>query len=255
MNLQSLFYQVLKFSLIITESPHGLDHEQHYTTAFDLAKIAAHSLENEIFFEIASTQNRVIYPKTENGSDLAEGARYLRNHNKMLRLYKDAIGGKTGFTKRSGRCLVSAAERGGTRLVAVTLNASDDWNDHREMLDFGFANYHGVELCKEGEFTFDINVVNGINADIVKCENISAETASVPMHITRDDITVRVEIPRFVYAPVKKGDIIGRVLFLHGENENNALIGYSIITASEEVEGIPLKKSFIDRIREFFEKN
>jgi D-alanyl-D-alanine carboxypeptidase/D-alanyl-D-alanine carboxypeptidase (penicillin-binding protein 5/6) len=233
-------------------NPHGLDHEQHYTSAYDLAKIAAHALENEIFYEIAKEQKRVIYPKNADGTDYHEGARYLRNHNKMLRLYKDAIGGKTGFTKRSGRCLVSAAERGGTRLVAVTLNASDDWNDHTEMLDYGFANYRSIDLCAEGEYKFDISVVNGASASILKCGNMSAETASVPVSITREDIIAKIELPAFVYAPVKKGDIIGRVMFLHGEN--NSLVGYSIIIASEEIEGVPVKKSLIDNIKNFFEK-
>ena len=230
-------------------NPHGLDHEQHYTSAFDLAKITAFALENEIFFEIAKEQTRVIYPKNEDGSDFREGARFLRNHNKMLRIYKDAIGGKTGFTRRSGRCLASAAERGGTRLVAVTLNASNDWNDHAEMLDYGFANYHAVELCKEGEHIFEISVINGVS-DILKAANISAESMSVPIHITRGDITVKVELPRFVYAPVSQGDIIGRVIFLHGEN----LAGHSMITASETVAAAPVRKSIIDRIREFFEE-
>lgn len=234
-------------------NPHGLDHEQHYTSAYDLARIAAYSLENEIFFEIASEKTKVIYPKNEDGTDYHEGARYLRNHNKMLRLYKDAIGGKTGFTKRSGRCLVSAAERNGTRLVAVTLNASNDWNDHTEMLDFGFANYHSIELCKENEYQFDISVVNGVSANILKCENISSESASLPANISRDDITAKVELPGFVYAPVKKGDIIGRVIFLHGEN--NSLVGYSIITANEDIERVPVKKSFTEKIKEFFEKD
>ena len=233
-------------------NPHGLDHEQHYTTAFDLAQIAAYSLKNEIFYEIAAEKNRVIYPKNADGTDFHEGARYLRNHNKMLRIYKDAIGGKTGFTKRSGRCLVSGAERDGTRLVAVTLNATNDWNDHAEMLDYGFVNYHSIELCKEGEYKYEISVVNGADADIVRAENISAETASLPKDITLEDITIRVELPRFVYAPVQSGDIIGRVMFLHGEDNN--LAGYSIIVASEDIKGAPVKKSFIDRIREFLGK-
>ena len=229
-------------------NPHGLDHEQHYTSAFDLARIAAHALENEIFFEIAGTYTRVIYPKNEDGSDFAGGSRYLRNHNKMLRTYEDAIGGKTGYTRRSGRCLVSGAERGGARLVAVTLSASNDWNDHAEMLDYGFANYHGVRLCLEGEYTFEVTVVNGAGADMLNAANMSAETASLPVHITREDITVRAELPRFVYAPVSAGDIVGRVIFLHGEK----FVGHSMVTASEDVAAAPAGRSVIDRIRAFF---
>jgi len=227
-------------------NPHGLDNEMHYTTAYDLAKITAHALENEIFVEIASAKNKIIYPKNADGTNNESGARYLRNHNKMLRLYKDAIGVKTGFTKRSGRCLVSAAERNGTKLVAVTLNASDDWNDHIEMLDYGFANYRNVELCKEHEYKFNVNIVNGykINQDgkkenltDIKCENIHAESASLPNSINRENIESKIELPQFIYAPVKKGDMIGRIVFMYKDR----IVGYSVIAACEDV-GVRNKK-------------
>jgi len=224
-------------------NPHGLDAELHYTTAYDLAKISAYALENEIFLAIAGDQNHVIYPKNPDGTDNKSGARFLKNHNKMLRLYKDSIGVKTGFTKRSGRCLVSAAERDGTRLVAVTLNASDDWNDHIEMLNYGFDNYRMVELCKEGEYKFEVNIVNGckINSagkkekkesvNIITCENIQTATASLPKEIKREDIKYTIELPRFVYAPIKKGDIVGKMVFMRGDR----IVGYSAITASEDI--------------------
>ena len=244
-------------------NPHGLDNDMHYTSAYDLAKIAAYSLENETFYKIASEQTRIIYPKNEDGTDSKAGARYLRNHNKMLRLYKDAIGVKTGFTKRSGRCLVSAAERNGTRLVAVTLSASNDWNDHIEMLNYGFANYHSVDLCKEKEYTFNVNIVNGFKVvngvkeyvSIIKCENTSAESASLPISINQRDIKYTAELPQFIYAPVKKGDIVGRMVFKH----KDYIIGYSVIVSCEDVEIGPIKKpnlifSLIDKIREFFTK-
>ena len=231
-------------------NPHGLDNEMHYTTAYDLAKIAAYSLENETFVEIASTQNKIIYPKNADGTNNEAGARYLRNHNKMLRLYKDIIGVKTGFTKRSGRCLVSAAERNGTRLVAVTLNASDDWNDHIEMLDYGFDNYRNAELCKESEYNFNVNVVNGYKTNSegkkepvssIKCENISAESASLPKSINLENIEYKTELPQFVYAPIKKGDIIGRMVFMYEER----IAGYSVLAACEDVEVNAPKKSGI----------
>ena len=239
------------------KNPHGLDSELHYTTAYDLAKISAYALENETFYEITKTQSKIIYPKNSDGSDKSEGARFLRNHNKMLRLYKDAVGVKTGFTRRSGRCLVSAAERDGTRLVAVTINAGDDWNDHAKMLDYGFDNYKNIELCKENEYIFEIDAVNGykINQDgkreavnTVKCANIQAAFASLPKSIVREDIEYRIELPRFIYAPVKKGDIVGRVVFTHDAGD----IAYSIITASEDIETSVPKKSVISRLLDFF---
>jgi len=228
-------------------NPHGLDDNMHYTTAYDLAKISAYALDNEIFYKIASEQTHIIYPKNIDGTDNKSGARFLRNHNKMLKLYKNAIGVKTGFTKRSGRCLVSAAEKNGTRLVAVTLNASNDWNDHIEMLDYGFENYRALELCKEKEYKFDLNIVNGCK-NILKCENMTAESASLPKSVSFEDIEYKIELPRFVYAPVKKGDVVGRIIFIY----NNRIIRNSVIVASEDVEINTPKKSAISKIFDFF---
>jgi len=240
------------------KNPHGLDSDMHYTTAYDLAKISAYALENDIFREICKTQTKIIYPKNSDGTNNETGARYLRNHNKILRIYKDAIGVKTGFTKKSGRCLVSAAERDGTRLVAVTLNASNDWNDHMEMLDYGFANYRNLKLCKENEYQFDINIVNGykinengekISVNTIKCENISAESVILPNSIEKENIKSTVELPRFVYAPIKEGDVTGRIIFTYEEK----IVGYSILVSSETVETDIQKKSILSEIIDFFQ--
>lgn len=113
-------------------NPHGLDDEDHYTTAKELALLSAAALENDTFRDIVSTKKCII--KNADGE-----ARLLINHNKMLGSYEGSIGVKTGFTKRSGRSLVSAAERGNVRLITVTINAPDDWRDHKTMLDYGFS--------------------------------------------------------------------------------------------------------------------
>ena len=105
------------------ENPSGLPDDEHYVTAVDMAKITAYALENPVFREISSTKNAEI----SNGE---AGSRYLKNHNKLLWMYENAIGVKTGFTKSAGRTLVTAAENDGRILVCVTLNAPDDWNDH-----------------------------------------------------------------------------------------------------------------------------
>lgn len=123
-------------------NPHGLDDASHYTTAKDLAIIAAEALSNETFLSIVSTAKYII--KNNEGE-----ARLLTNHNKLLNLYDGAIGVKTGFTKKSGRCLVGAAERYGTRLISVTINAPDDWNDHKALLDYGFLKLKSIPLSEQ----------------------------------------------------------------------------------------------------------
>ncbi len=113
------------------ENPHGLDSKNHYTTAHDLAIISAYALRNPAFKEISSTRKIEI--------DSSEQTRLLVNHNKLLSRYDGCIGVKTGYTKKSGRSLVSAAQRGDKTLVCVTINAPDDWNDHKKLLDYGFS--------------------------------------------------------------------------------------------------------------------
>lgn len=113
------------------QNPHGLDSSDHYTTAHDLAVITAYALKDPYFREICSTYK---YSFTTE-----EGPRLVVNHNKMLKSYSGAIGVKTGYTKTSGRCLVSAAEREGKILICVTLDAPSDWSDHTALLDYGFA--------------------------------------------------------------------------------------------------------------------
>lgn len=113
-------------------NPSGLYEENHYTTARDLAKIAAFAIKNPLISWMVSTKEM----KISNGEK--SGSRFLKNHNKLLWQYEGCTGIKTGYTKKCGRCLVSSAKRNGKELIAVTLNAPDDWRDHRVLFDYGF---------------------------------------------------------------------------------------------------------------------
>jgi len=191
------------------ENPHGLDGESHYTTAYELALIAREAMSNSKFREICSTHKKTI-PLNE-----TEGVRLLINHNKMLRSYDGAVGIKTGFTKKSGRCLVSAAEREGLTFVAVTLGAPDDWRDHTALLDYGFSLYEARTLCDIGSFSY-IMPLSGGTVDHVILENTQKVTVILPK--TSGEIECVVELPRFCLAPVKSGEEIGKlVYYLNGE--------------------------------------
>lgn len=120
------------------DNPHGLDSETHYTTARELAALACYALKNETFREIVSSPSH------------SAAGRSMTNHNRLLRSYEGACGVKTGYTKRAGRCLVSAAERNGRRLVVVTLHDPDDWKDHAALLDLGFSQFHERTLQTAG---------------------------------------------------------------------------------------------------------
>ncbi len=181
-------------------NPSGLPAEDHYTTARDLAALAAVCLENEDFCRIASTKSITV--------TIGEKERTFVNHNKLLSLYDGAIGVKTGFTKESGRCLVGAAERDGVRLISVTLSAPDDWNDHRAMLDMGFELYRRYTLCRENEFLIALPVAGRSNR--------VCATASMSKEVTlKKDSAVNavIEAERFIYAPALKGQKVGCVIF------------------------------------------
>ncbi|MDQ8735501.1 D-alanyl-D-alanine carboxypeptidase family protein [Paenibacillus sp. LHD-38] len=127
------------------KNPHGLDEEGHYSSANDLAKLTAYALKNEVFAEIVSTRVK----KVPNPHEKWEYS--YTNKNKMLSMYEGADGVKTGYTKKSLRCLVSSATREGQQLAAVTINDGDDWADHRKMLDWGFGNYPLKEIAAKGQ--------------------------------------------------------------------------------------------------------
>ncbi len=203
-------------------NPHGLDDEEHYTTARELALIARYALENETFRKIVSTEKKSI-PMHD-----GEATRVLINHNRLLRTYDDIIGVKTGFTKKTGRTLVSAAERDGVTLIAVTLSDGDDWRDHRAMLDYGFDMYENVELCRTGEFGGEVHVCGG-ERDEVKVS--AGENVFAVLPKERAEIGTKIELPRFLYAPVTAGDAVGKVKFYLGAE----LIGEADIIADENV--------------------
>lgn len=108
-------------------NPNGLDAEGHYSTARDMARLAAYAADDPAFVRLSSTKTASLQ------------GRSMSNHNKLLQRESGCIGMKTGYTKAAGRTLVSCVERDGRRLVAVTLRAPDDWTDHAALYDFGFA--------------------------------------------------------------------------------------------------------------------
>ena len=216
-------------------NPHGLDAADHYTTARDLATLARYALENEEFRAVVSAKRRVIPLR---GND---GARLLLNHNRLLRSYAGAIGVKTGFTKKSGRCLVSAAERDGIRLIAVTLNAPDDWRDHAAMLDYGFSRFRRVTLAQAYSISASVPVVGGVT-DAVTVSNPDAISVTLPVGVKEPEPVL--ELRRFYYAPVIAGETLGRaVWYLDGEE-----IGSVPLVAEEGAEErIPEKKNIFRR--------
>ena len=174
-------------------NPHGLDAPDHYSTARDMSILAAHAMENPLF-------SRTVSAKT-----VQIGERYLRNHNKLLWQVEGADGVKTGFTKAAGRILVSSAVRQGRRIVAVTMNAPDDWNDHKKLLEDGFSRYTCQTLVSAGQCLGRVDVAGGTAGCV---ELLASEDFSYAM-AQSESWSIGLQDIGFVYAPVVRGETAG----------------------------------------------
>jgi D-alanyl-D-alanine carboxypeptidase/D-alanyl-D-alanine carboxypeptidase (penicillin-binding protein 5/6) len=223
-------------------NPSGLTDENHYSTAYDMALLTSVAIKNPVFRKICSTESAVIDFGTP------EVSRTLTNHNRLLREYEGVFGVKTGYTKASGRCLVTACERNGVTLIAVTLNAYDDWNDHKKLYNFGFSLYDNESLQVELH-----NISIPVVCADIKC--VSVETAFQPEFRTNGSYKSEIYIEQFLYPPVKKGDIVGCVIFYDKkENVIEEIPLVSLDSATSLYKEVKEKTSFFQRLKKFIER-
>ena len=184
-------------------NPHGLPADAHVTTARELALLAAEAMKNEGFASMVSKKSAEI---TVSGT-----VRYLRNHNRLLSMADGVIGVKTGFTKVSGRCLVSAASRGGVTLIAVTLDAPDDWNDHMAMLDLGFSKLEACTLIEAGTFCLTLPSIGTIEKEI-RVTNADSLTLTLRSG-DAERVQVLTILPRAVWCKWDEGAPLGKLVY------------------------------------------
>ena len=184
-------------------NPHGLPAEDHYTTAYDLAAIAAAAMKNPQFAAIVGTLKKTI---SYEGHD---EPRYLRNSNKMLTQYEGANGIKTGYTKAAGRCLVTGALRDDMQLVSVVLNAPDMYNASAWLLDYGFDHYKMTTVACKGDVLGSAKVSGGVALEVPVC---LTEDIKVPLAEGEEgNISLKSQIKENLQAPVAHGDVLGTV--------------------------------------------
>lgn len=187
-------------------NPHGLHDDEHYTTARELALIASCAMKNQTFREIASTKKKTL--TFRNGTV----SRVVCNHNRLLSMYGGTIGVKTGFTKKSGRCLVSSAERDGVLLIAVTLDAPNDWQDHMALLDCGFSFFEQQIFAEENDYTFTVPILHG-KVNEITVTNALPLKATLPRGAKAEIVTsFESEV---LTAPIKKGAHVGELYALY----------------------------------------
>lgn len=218
-------------------TPSGLDDENHYSTAYDMALLMSQALNNEKFCDISkNTQMTVEFLSPQKKVT-------YNNHNRLLTLYDYCISGKTGYTKSAGRCLVTAARKNGLTLIAVTFNAPRDWNDHIKLYDYGFERY-ALASTDDTQESFEVDVVgaqeNKVSLYCKKSQKAVLNTEDVEL------VKRTVYIPHFIYAPVKSGDFVGTVTYeLNGE-----IIAQNSLYAMQNVDRVEQKgfKNFISKI-------
>lgn len=211
------------------ENPNGLDSPGHYSTARDLAILASYAMKNPIFHKTVSTKTVTV------------GNRYLRNHNKLLWQVAGADGVKTGYTKAAGRILVSSATRDGRRLIAVTINDPDDWNDHGALLEEGFSRYQVRRIVSAGERIGTVEIAGGQvgYAELVAAEDF--DYALAPEE--RSELVF--SGPGFVYAPVARGADAG---FAHVCIDGKSVGKIPIVFGETVEQKTQEKKSLIQRL-------
>lgn len=205
-------------------TPSGLDGEDaqglgHLSTAYDMALLARAALEDQAFRQLCSSPSLAV--------EFAEPVKRVTytNHNKLLTQYQGCVGVKTGFTKEAGRCLVSAAERDGALLIAVTLNAPNDWEDHAALLDYGFTQVEPYQLAG-GDVRLTVPVV-GSPVEVVSLRGSNGGEVTLPLGQGAQVERV-VRVPKFLYAPVEAGEQVGEICwYLEGQ-----LLGSAPLTAA-----------------------
>lgn len=219
------------------KNPHGLDEKGHYTTAFDLAKITAYALENETFKEIVSTKTKTICEDQDN-------KRYLVNKNKLLAKMDGCIGVKTGFTDDAGRCLVSACERDGLRLISVVFNCGPMFEESEALLEKGFEKFSMIEILPAYHYIDSVTLDNGEKASV---GIYSLRSFSLPLsEREQSNLNVVFDVPNHLSAPIKKDQEVGNVQIYYDKH----LIFEEKIYTIEEVDSKLLK----DKIKEILDR-
>lgn len=215
-------------------NPNGLPHQDHFTTARDLAWISRYAIRNSDFWNIVSTPAMLAHPVD------SEEELWFINHNKLLDMYEGCFGVKTGYTEAAGRCLVSAATRDNMTFIAVTLNDENDWNDHMEMLDYAFSQYYSREIIAAGQ-TVKTAVIDGKRYSFT-----AADSFTVPF---RSGETLAIDIENHLIdnlsGPINAGEKVGYINISYG----GEWIGTVDIVSESDIAGVTdirLRKSFYD---------
>ena len=218
----------------------GLPDPNHYTTARDLAIMAAHGFTLPHFEEICSTKE-ISFPWVHDDTKL------LRNENQMLWFYRGANGIKTGYTDAAGRCLVTSAKQNGVQLIAVVLDSLYIWNDSIFMLDYGFGRVSSQSLIKAGEVVKTLPITSG------RRKSMQVKTAGeIIMPVFEGDANayeIVYDLPDTLTAPITAGEAIGKIRVVLPDGREAASVD---VVTTVDVEQKSFFRLLLDKIKSFF---
>lgn len=208
-------------------TPSGLPDDDHFSTAYDMALLMQEAMNNESFRELTALKSVEVEFISPPGHSVT-----YSNHNRLLSSYPYCIGGKTGYAKSTGRCLVTCSEKDGLRLICVTLNAPDDWNDHKALYDYGFSRYSALTPALEDDLK--IKVAGG-ESPFVLASLVDYGTLVVPTEDKEKIVGMVYTVP-FTFAPVNKGDIVGKFVYYLDDE----ILFQTHIVAESSVSGVQI---------------
>lgn len=212
------------------ENPSGLTQDGHYSTAADMARLAAVCMKNETIAKLVGTRSISIAGRT------------FTNHNKLLWQYEGCVGMKTGYTERAGRTLISCAQREQQRVIAVTLNDRSDWKDHTAMLDYGFDNYTRTVLTRAGEVRARVPVAGSLLSFVPV---ITADEVVYPL-AEGEQVREEVSIIQWTQAPILQGQTAGTITYYLGDE----LVGICrLIYGNSVSQNVVGGQSLLDRLK------
>lgn len=218
----------------------GFDKEDHYTTAYDISLMSKELLKHKQI-----TQWTNIWMITINVGKKHDVEQGLVNTNRLIRFYKGANGIKTGYTSKSGHCLAASATRNNLTLISVVLgcNSSDiRFSESKKLLDYGFATYDSVQICKKNAKIKTIDVMKGKESkvDIYAADNLYALVKKG----TKDKIESKVNLPEYLDCPLSTNDKVGELIIMMDKK----IIGKVDLIVKDEVK----KANVIDMFEKIF---
>lgn len=196
-------------------NPNGLPVDGHVTSAYDLALMSKELLKHEKIFEFISQYMVKVYVGKKNNV-----LRELVNKNKMIKLYNDVDGIKTGWTEDAGYCISVTAKRGNMRLISIVMGSPKVEIRNREarkLIDYGFANYSSFLTVKKGEKIQPVKVSKGSSL------TVNAVTdRDISVLLTKGEeknIKKTAQLPEIISAPVKKGEKLGEIIISIDDKE------------------------------------